>query len=399
MRSTACGSPSLLHGVEQHRRVHRQLDVAADPQRDGCGFRWFRMTSLVMITVTEPGDATVLAPLYRPVGLGVYTNLGLHYIVPWATFLGFFTARPAATVQPPRGVHDARDPGRVAGLHPAVAACPAARPRPRPPRWASRKLWYPHLFVDERPQPADPRGRRPRRLCGCGGQHRGDRAARPGVRIPVPGPRPLAQQGTTGDASAPITSSTPPAAPHRRSGRSCGSSAWARACRGWTRSCRPPPSPRTRGLGMTSTVWPNPSPVWPTQPSRVRDTQPVGAPLRALVQRARTLQPRLLGGGLEQLPGTQGGPHALACPAASRRSSHPAGPSDGEGVVLRLQLTRTPMAGSRSGAPLASRSTPSRSASGPGRMAYDRSVTTWSKGAGPYSWATTSPSSSVIVLV
>ncbi len=68
--------------------------LAADPQRDGRGFRWFRMTSLVMITVTGLVYAIVLAPLYKPVGLGVYTNLGFHYIVPWATFLGFLLFGP-----------------------------------------------------------------------------------------------------------------------------------------------------------------------------------------------------------------------------------------------------------------------------------------------------------------
>lgn len=73
--------------------------LAADPQRDGRGFRWFRMTSLVMIVVTGLVYAIVLAPIYHPYGLGVYTNLGYHYIVPWATLLGFlvFGPRPRFT--------------------------------------------------------------------------------------------------------------------------------------------------------------------------------------------------------------------------------------------------------------------------------------------------------------
>jgi hypothetical protein len=68
--------------------------LVADPQRDGQGFRWFRMTSLVMITVTGLVYAIVLAPISHPVGLGVYTNAGYHYIVPWATLLGFLLFGP-----------------------------------------------------------------------------------------------------------------------------------------------------------------------------------------------------------------------------------------------------------------------------------------------------------------
>ena len=68
--------------------------LVANPQRDGHMWRWFRMTSLVMITVTGLVYAIVLAPIYHPVGLGVYTNLGFHYIVPWATFLGFLLFGP-----------------------------------------------------------------------------------------------------------------------------------------------------------------------------------------------------------------------------------------------------------------------------------------------------------------
>lgn len=68
--------------------------LVADPQRDGRGFRWFRMTSLVMITVTGLVYAIVLAADAHPVGLGVYTNIGYHYIVPWASLLGFLLFGP-----------------------------------------------------------------------------------------------------------------------------------------------------------------------------------------------------------------------------------------------------------------------------------------------------------------
>lgn len=71
----------------------------ANPSRDGRGFRWLRMTSLVMIVITGLIYAILLAPIANPCGLGVYTNLGFHYIVPWATLLGFlvFGPRPRFT--------------------------------------------------------------------------------------------------------------------------------------------------------------------------------------------------------------------------------------------------------------------------------------------------------------
>lgn len=73
--------------------------LCMDPTRDSARFRWFRMTSLVMITVTGLVYAIVLAPISNPVGLEVYTNIGYHYISPWATVLGFliFGPRPRFT--------------------------------------------------------------------------------------------------------------------------------------------------------------------------------------------------------------------------------------------------------------------------------------------------------------
>ena len=57
----------------------------------------------------QPGDdhitglvyAIVLAPLSSPIGPDVWTNLGYHYICPWATVLGFllFGPRPRFTVR------------------------------------------------------------------------------------------------------------------------------------------------------------------------------------------------------------------------------------------------------------------------------------------------------------
>lgn len=72
-----------------------------NPARDGSGFRWFRMTGLVMITITGLVYAIVLAPLSKPVGPDVWTNFGYHYFVPWATVLGFllFGPRPRFNVK------------------------------------------------------------------------------------------------------------------------------------------------------------------------------------------------------------------------------------------------------------------------------------------------------------
>ena len=54
-----------------------------------------------MITITGLVYAIVLAPDANPVGLGVYTNIGYHYISPWATVLGFllFGPRPRFRVK------------------------------------------------------------------------------------------------------------------------------------------------------------------------------------------------------------------------------------------------------------------------------------------------------------
>lgn len=75
--------------------------LAANPARDGRWFRWLRMSSLVMITITGLVYAIVLAPLSSPIGPDVWTNLGYHYICPWATVLGFllFGPRPRFTVR------------------------------------------------------------------------------------------------------------------------------------------------------------------------------------------------------------------------------------------------------------------------------------------------------------
>lgn len=75
--------------------------LATNPTRDGAVFRWLRMSSLVMITITGLVYLIVLAPLGSPVGPEVWTNLGYHYIAPWASVAGFllFGPRPRFTTK------------------------------------------------------------------------------------------------------------------------------------------------------------------------------------------------------------------------------------------------------------------------------------------------------------
>ena len=58
------------------------LPLARDPGHDGRAWRAVRLASLLGITVTAVVFAVVLAPLYRPVGVAWWTNLGLHYAAP-----------------------------------------------------------------------------------------------------------------------------------------------------------------------------------------------------------------------------------------------------------------------------------------------------------------------------
>ncbi len=71
----------------------------ANPRRDDKIFRWLRMTSLVMIVTTGLIYAAILAASADPCGPGIYTNAVFHYVVPWATLLGFllFGPRPRLT--------------------------------------------------------------------------------------------------------------------------------------------------------------------------------------------------------------------------------------------------------------------------------------------------------------
>jgi hypothetical protein len=64
------------------------------PDFDGKIFRWYRMTTLVMIVITGLVYDFVLAADAHPLGIERYTTIGYHYIVPWATLLGFLLFGP-----------------------------------------------------------------------------------------------------------------------------------------------------------------------------------------------------------------------------------------------------------------------------------------------------------------
>jgi hypothetical protein len=121
----------------------------ADPQRDGRVWRWFRMTSLVMITVTGLVYAIVLAPLYKPVGLGVYTNLGYHYIVPWATFLGFLLFGPRPRFSR-REVFTMLTIPVVWLVYTLLRGLLTLQPPPEAPATTlgAPQNWYPYPFID-----------------------------------------------------------------------------------------------------------------------------------------------------------------------------------------------------------------------------------------------------------
>ena len=119
------------------------------PDNDGRAFRWLRLTSLVMIVITGLIYALVLAADADPQGWYVWTNLGYHYIVPWASLLGFlvFGPRPRITwdllpkflIIPVLWLAYTLIHG--AFLTEPPAAAPATAPGPP-------QHWYPYPFID-----------------------------------------------------------------------------------------------------------------------------------------------------------------------------------------------------------------------------------------------------------
>lgn len=162
------GSGGALNGISftlSHFTVWSNIlvlvtnaQLAANPARDGPWFRWLRMTSLVMITITAIVYVTVLAPLGTPHGPDVWTNAGYHYVCPLATIAGFllFGPRPRLTI---------REVGTmlvIPILWPIYTLLrgllllrpPGSRPidYPGPPQH-----WYPGAFVDvNNPSPLIP---------------------------------------------------------------------------------------------------------------------------------------------------------------------------------------------------------------------------------------------------
>ena len=130
--------------------------LAADPTRDGKGFRWLRMTSLVMIVITGLIYAILLAPYANPQGIDVYTNLGFHYIVPWATLLGFllFGPRPRFTWNLVPTMMIIPVLWLIYTLvHGAVQTQPPARALPlvdgaEQTAQGAAQNWYPYPFID-----------------------------------------------------------------------------------------------------------------------------------------------------------------------------------------------------------------------------------------------------------
>ncbi|QNG37228.1 hypothetical protein F1C76_12090 [Geodermatophilaceae bacterium NBWT11] len=75
------------------------LPLTRDPDHDGRGWRVLRLTALLGITVTGLVYVFVLGPTLDPVGLGWWTNAGLHYAAPLLAVVGWlaFGPRPRVT--------------------------------------------------------------------------------------------------------------------------------------------------------------------------------------------------------------------------------------------------------------------------------------------------------------
>ena len=74
------------------------LPLVRDPGFDARWWRPLRLTALLGIVVTGLVYVAVLAPVDEPVGLGVWTNAGLHYVAPVASLLGWLVLGPRPRV-------------------------------------------------------------------------------------------------------------------------------------------------------------------------------------------------------------------------------------------------------------------------------------------------------------
>jgi hypothetical protein len=74
------------------------LPLARNPQHDGPTWRIGRLDGLLGISVTGLVFGLVLSATYHPQGLGWWTNLGLHYVSPTLTVLGFILLGPRGRI-------------------------------------------------------------------------------------------------------------------------------------------------------------------------------------------------------------------------------------------------------------------------------------------------------------
>ncbi|MEU8818467.1 Pr6Pr family membrane protein [Actinoplanes sp. NPDC048796] len=71
-----------------------------DPGRDGRVWRVLRLDALLGIIVTGIVYATILAGTADPHGAGWWSNLGFHYIAPWAALAGWVVFGPRPRIDP-----------------------------------------------------------------------------------------------------------------------------------------------------------------------------------------------------------------------------------------------------------------------------------------------------------
>ncbi len=109
------------------------VTLARDPRRDGRYWRMLRLAALVDITVTGLVFDLVLVRFVDPHGWQLVATVGLHYVVPWASVLGWWWYGPRPRVDRRAAVGAALVPLAWCGwtfAHGAVSG------------------WYPYPFLD-----------------------------------------------------------------------------------------------------------------------------------------------------------------------------------------------------------------------------------------------------------
>ena len=72
--------------------------LVLDPVRDGSWWRVLRLDALLGITITGLVFDTILIHYVHPSGWQLVATIGLHYIAPWATLLGWLLFGPAPRI-------------------------------------------------------------------------------------------------------------------------------------------------------------------------------------------------------------------------------------------------------------------------------------------------------------